>query len=474
LQQKLHLDVAEAIERTFSDTLEDYWVELAFHYNSSTNARKAVEYLGRAAAQAARRTAHNQAVTYVTSAIERLREWPADAQRTQQEIALQLTMGPALDATLGHSTPQAESAYSRAYELCREIDDQPQLFRVMSGLWAVYQVQGKFDSARELGLKLLDLAEHLRRPLFLLGAHEALGTTLLWVGEFASAREHLEQGSSFYDPEKRRSKSFRAIQDPGVDCLSFTALTLWYLGYSEQALRKIDEAIALARALAHPYTLAYSFAHGAYVHKQRREAEAARASSEAAIAICSKHGFPFFLGIATVIRGWAIAHQGQKQEGVREILRGLDIYKTTGSGINWAWILICLAETYDIAKNLPEAANAAREAVLAVTKTGERRDEAEVHRLIGVLTWRQKARSSAIQNKSQAEQHFRKAIEVARHQNAKSCQLRATTSLARLLRDTNRRDEARTMLSEIYNWFAEGFDTADLKDAKALLDELSA
>ena len=473
LRQKLHLEVAAAIERIFTDTREDYWAELAFHYNCSPNARKAVEYLGRAAAQAARRTVHNQAVTYVTSAIERLQEWPTGAERTQEEITLQLTMGRALDATLGLSTRQTEKAYSRAYELCREIDDQPQLFRVMSGLWAVYQVQAKFKQARELGLNLLALAERLRRPLFLLGAHEALGTTLLWLGEFAPARDHLEQAISFYDPQKRRAKSFRATQDPGVDCLSFTALTLWYLGYPDQACTKIEGAVSLAQELAHPYTLGYAFTHAALVYQLCRREQATRESAEAAIEICSKHGFPFFLGTATLIRGWALAQEGTREEGIVEILRGLGIYGTTGSRINWPEYYIALAESYGVLGHVDEGVKAVEEAVTAVEKTGERRDEAEVHRLKGLLVPRQKASRSKTQSKLLAEKHFRKALEVARNQSAKSWELRATTSLARLLRDTNRRDEARAMLADIYNWYTEGFDTADLKDAKALLEELS-
>jgi DNA-binding winged helix-turn-helix (wHTH) protein/predicted ATPase len=473
LRQNLHLDVADAIERIFSDTLEDYWGELAFHYNCSTNARKAVEYLGRAAAQAARRTAHNQAVSYVTNAIERLREWPDETERTQQEIALQLTMGPALMATLGQSAPEAEKAYSRAYELCREVDDQPQLFRVMSGLWGVYQVQAKFESAHELGQKLLPLAEKLRYPLFLLGAHEALGTTLLWLGEFVSARDHLEQASSFYILKERRAKSFRATQDPGVDCLSFTALTLWYLGYPDQACTKIERAVALARELAHPYTLGYAFTHAALVYQLCRREQATRESAEAAIEICSKHGFPFFLGVATLIRGWALAQEGKREEGIEEILRGFGIYRTTGSQINWPEYFIALAESYAVLGKVDEAVKAVEEALTAVERTGERRDEAEVHRLKGVLALRQTVSRLKTQSKLSAEQQFRKAIEVARNQRAKSWELRATTSLARLLRDTSRRDEARAMLAEIYGWFTEGFETSDMKDARVLLHELS-
>jgi predicted ATPase len=473
-RQRLHLAVGDAIERTYSDALEDYWGELAFHYNRSGNARKAAIYLGQAAAQATQRAAHTQAVTFIESALQRLQDWPAGAERIKQEIALQLTLGSSLQATLGQGSPASEKAYVRAYDLCRKVEDGPQRFRVMSGLWGVYIVQARFQETRELGAQLLALAKSMQSPLFRLAAHEALGTTLLWVGEFASAREHLEQASTFYDPQKRRSKYFRAIQDPGVDCLSFTAVTLWYLGYADQALKKIDEAVALSRVLAHPYTLAYAAAHAGVVQQMCGQVQAARESVEAAIAICSKHGFPFFLGVGTVIRGWALAHQGKEEEGIAQILHGLDIYRTTGSGINWPQLLLSLAEAYELSGNAVEGLRAVEEALAVVEKTGERRDEAEVHRLKGVLVLRSKASQYRIQSQSEAEEQFGKAIAVARRQSSKSWELRATTSLARLLASQGRRDEARTMLAEIYGWFTEGIDTADLKDAKALLDQLNA
>ncbi|HXW84610.1 MAG TPA: hypothetical protein VEJ86_09420, partial [Candidatus Binataceae bacterium] len=469
----LHQRIGAAIESLYTVSLDDHLAELAHHYASSNDARKAVEYLGRAAAQAARRTAYSQAVTYATSAIERLREWPAGAERTQKEISLQLTNGGAVEATFSQASPEAEKAYSRAYELCREIDDQPQLFRVMSGLWAVYLVQAKFELAQELAVKLLALAESLPHSLFRLAAHEASGATLLWTGNFATAREHLEQGSSFYEPQKRRAKAFRYIQDPGVDCLAFTALALWHLGFPDQACRKIDEAVALAREIAHTYTLGYVFAHAAQVQIFCRREQAACESAETVIEICSKHGFAFFLGMAKIYRGWALAQLGRNEEGIAEILQGVDIYSTTGSGINWPKHLILLAETHALRGRIAEGLTAVEEALSAVEKTGERWDEAEVIRVKGILELRQKDSRSRIEIESPAEQHFRKAIGVARKQGAKSWELRATMSLARLLCDTNRRDEARTMLSEIYNWFTEGFGTADLKDAKALLVELS-
>ncbi|HVN29657.1 MAG TPA: AAA family ATPase, partial [Candidatus Binataceae bacterium] len=298
-RQRLHLAIAEAIERTFALTLEDYWGELAFHYNQSSNAQKAVEYLGRAAVQASRGTAYEQAINYIRSALERLREWPSGEERNRLEIALQLNFAPALQNIRGQGSPAAEEPYLRAAELSREIDDPSQLFRAMNGLWGVYQVQAKFDAARRLAEQLPALAERLQNRLFQLGAHEAIATTCMWLGEFGSARAHLEKAIGFYDRSKRRSKSaFRANQDPGVDCLSFLSLTLWYLGYPDQALRASNEAMVLARELDHPYTLGYASVHAGMIRHWRGETKASLELMDGAIEICGKHGFPFFLGIA--------------------------------------------------------------------------------------------------------------------------------------------------------------------------------
>jgi class 3 adenylate cyclase/predicted ATPase len=469
----LHERAGQALESMFAERLDDHLGELAHHYRSSGNVSKAVDYLGRAAAQAAQRAAHAQAATHIASALELLKDWPAGAERAKQEITLQLTLGASLQSSIGQGASEAERAYGRAHDLCREVGEAPQLFRVLSGLWAVYQVQAKFQAARELGVQLLALAQSLQYPLFLLGAHEALGTTLLWLGEFAPARAHLEQGIALYDPQKRRSNAFRAVQDPGVDCLSFTALALWYLGYPDQALKRIQEAIALARELAHPYTLAYASCHAAMVHQLSGQVPATQEWAEGAIAICAEHGFPFFLGVGTIIRGWALAAQGQVQEGIAEIREGLALYRTTGSGINFPHFLLYLAEGYADAEQAVEGLRAVDEGLAVLEKTGERWYEADLHRLKGVLTLQSKVLGPRSKVKAEAERHFRKAIEVTRRQSAKSWELRATISLARLLRDTGRRDEARTMLAEIYNWFTEGFDTADLKDAKALLERLN-
>jgi len=470
---QLHLQIAETIERTYASTLEDYWGELAFHYNHSSNSKKAVEYLSRAAEQAAHGTAYNQAVNYIHSALERLREWPDDEARNRQEIALQLSLAPAMQNTRGQGNPAAGKPYARAYELARQIDDPAQLFRVMNGLWGVTHTQAKFEIARNLARELIALADRLQHPLFQLGAHEAMGTTHMWLGEFGPAREHLEKAFHYYDPRKRRSPAFRATQDPGVDCLSFLSFTLWYLGYPDQALNASNAAMTLARKLDHAYTLGYAAVHAGIVKRWCGETAASHELMKEANEICGKHGFPFFLSLAKIYCGLAMIHPaGQGEEGLALIEQGIDLYKTTGSDINWPQVFLLLGEAHESAGRIENGLEVIDDGLAAVERTGERRDEADVHIRKGILTLKSKVSGSKA-GQAGAEKHFRKAIEVARLQSAKSWELRATTSLARLLRDTGRPTEGCTMLTDVYGWFTEGFDTADLIDAKALLDELS-
>ncbi len=492
---RLHRQIGEREETGYREQAREIAAELAVHFERSRDTQRAVQYLEQAGQNALRRNAHQEAIAHLAKGLELLKTLPDTPERSQQEIRLQLTLGPSLMATKGLGAPEAERVYIRARDLCEQMGESPQLFRVLSGLWVVYHVQGKLQTSRELGEQLLTLAQRLQYPLFLLGAHEALGTSLLWLGEFPPARVHLEQGISLYDPQKRRSHAFRAVQDPGVDCRSFTAMALWFLGYPDQALKRIHEAVALAQELAHPYSIGYALSHAAIVHQNRREEQATQECAEAAIALCTEHGFPLFLAVSSIERGWALAAQGQETESIAQIRQGLAVYRTTGSGINWPFLLLLLAEAYGKAGQAEEGLTALAEALAVVDKTEERWWEAELYRLKGELTLqskqvedKSKTSRRQVKNKSEvtnsqrptpstqaeaeAEACFLRAVEIARHQQAKSWELRATTSLARLWQQQGKKQQAHKMLAEVYNWFTEGFDTKDLQEARMLLEAL--
>jgi predicted ATPase len=298
-----------------------------------------------------------------------------------------------------------------------------------------------------------------------------MGNTYLFMGELRSAREHIEQVISLYDAERDRPLALRyGGTDPGVVGLSHASRALWLLGYPDQALKRGNEALALAQGLSHPTSMAFARVFVGVLHQFRGEVRAAQGNSESLIALCAEHGLTNWLSFATIISGWAMAEQGHKQEGIARIQEGLTNTRATGwSEMYVPYALSLLAEVCAATGRLDEGLSALTEALAIASEHENRHYEAETNRLKGELLLKQDASNAA-----EARNCFERAVEIARKQSAKSLELRATMSLARLLAKQGRRDEARVMLAGIYNWFSEGFDTADLKGAKALLDELSA
>jgi predicted ATPase len=276
--------------------------------------------------------------------------------------------------------------------------------------------------------------------------------------------EHLEMAISPVGGERHWALGVDMV----VACLSYAALTVWTLGYPDQALKRGHEAVALAHALSHPHSLAFAEYFFSVLRQFRREARSAQETAERAIGLSAEHGFPFWLAFATIQRGGAMAEQGHNEEGIAQIQDGLDASRAIGAELARPYYLTLLAEACTETGRLDDGLRALAEALAAADEHEDRAHETEIHRLEGELLLRQDH-----SNVAKAQSCFERAIEVARKQSAKSLELRATMSLARLLDKQGKRDEARTMLADIYSWFTEGFDTADLKDAKALLDELN-
>jgi predicted ATPase len=271
-----------------------------------------------------------------------------------------------------------------------------------------------------------------------------------------------------YDPQRHTSIPSRyGAYDAAVGCRVFLALVLWYLGYPDQSLRTIEEAVALARQLKHPYSLAAACFFSAWVHINRREPQPARDCGETCMRIASEEGFALQSAHARVVQGWALAAQGLVQEGVARIRQGIEEYRATGAENLRAHFLVLLADAYKHAGKIEDGLSALEEALAAVSKTGQHFNQAELYRLSGVLVL---AHSS--ENAPQAEALFQQAIDIAKRQSARSLQLRAVMSLSRLYQRQSKREEARQMLTEAHGWFTEGFDTADLTEAASLLKEL--
>jgi predicted ATPase len=334
----------------------------------------------------------------------------------------------------------------------------------------------ELQTARELGEHLLTLAQQVGDSALLLEAHSALGNTLNYLGEFTASQAHLAQGIALYDPQQHRAHAFRYGRDPGVVCRYYASVTLWYLGYPDQALQRSHEVLTLAGELAHSFSLASALFFATWVHQFRREWHLTQERAEATIDLGAEQGAAVLVAGGTILRGWALAQryaelgagQGQREEGMAQMQQGLAAWHATGAVVFRPYGLALLAEAYAQVGRCEEGFTLLAEALALTNDREERRWEAELYRLKGELLL-----VHAAAHHAEAETCFRQALAVARHQQAKSWELRAAMSLAHLWQQQGKHTEARELLAPIYSWFTEGFDTADLQEAKALLEDLA-
>ncbi|MBI3799485.1 MAG: hypothetical protein HY268_21270 [Deltaproteobacteria bacterium] len=418
----------------------------------------------------------------MTTALELLTTRPDTPERSHRELALQIDLSAPLTATKGWAAPEVGAVYARARELCHQIGETTLLSRVLSGQTVFHLLRGELRTARELGEEVLSLSQHQQDPVTFLLAHLNLGATLYWRGEFALAQSYLEQATILFSKFQQPVVIF--VADLRVASLSYIAGSLWFLGYPDQALKKLLEALTLAQELAHPFSLAYALQFAGWLHQFRREVQGAQERAEALIALCSEQGFPQWLAEGTIRRGWTLSEQGQIEEGLEQMQRGRATYEATGAGLSRPYYLASLAEVSDKAGQTGKGLTLLAEALAIVEQNGERMWEAEVYRLKGELSLQSEVRSprSEVTNpqplipnpQTEAEACVHKAIEIAQRQQAKSLELRVVMSLSRLWQQQGKKKEAHTLLAEIYDWFTEGFDTKDLQEAKALLEALAA
>jgi predicted ATPase len=467
-RQHYHQQVAELMERRFPDLIEMEPELVAHHYTEAGCLAQAIPYWQRVGQQALQRSANLEAVRHLTTALKLLATLPETSARAQQELALQIALGPALLATKGPA-PEVEQTYARARALCTQVGDTSQLLPTLLGLCRFYRSQGALPTALELGEQLMQLAEHTADPTYRLDAHEALGDILFYLGDYAAAWTHYEQGITLIDPMTQRAQALRQGQASGVRCLGMGANTLWCLGSPAQAVQRIQEALALAQELAHPFSLAYAQHFAAFLHHCRRDALAVQAQSDTLLALAIEHGFPVWIGFGTCWRGWALAMQGQGEVGLEQLRQGMAAVLATGQELIRPLGLVLLAETAGQGGQVEDGLRLLAEALTMLETNGQGYLLAEAYQLQGTLLLRQAAPDAV-----QAEACFQRVLALARRQQARSWELRAAVSLSRLWQPQGKRAEARALLAPIYAWFTEGFDTADLQEAKALLAEIIA
>ena len=464
-RQQYHQRIAQVLAAHFPEIAETQPELLAHHCTEAGLSAQAVPYWQRAGERALQRSANLEAVSHMTRGLEVLTVLPETRERAQQELALQITLGPALAATKGQQAPETERTYVRACELARQVGDTPQRFPTLWGFWYAQMAGGKLQRAWELGEEFLALAREQQDPLLFVEGHRMLGNVAWWQGELVQAHAHLKAALALYDPEQHRAHAMRYGQDSGVACGIIGALILWLLGSPDQALQGMEEALALARRRAHSLTLAVGLLFSALLHQLRREPPAARAEAE--LVLCTEQGFAYGAW-GLLPRGWAVAEQGEVAEGIAQIRQGFAGWWAIGMGVAWPWWLALLAEACGKVGQLDEGLRALEKALAAVQHNAEGLYEAEVYRLKGELLLQE-----APAHQEEAEEHFQQALAVARRRQAKSWELRAAMSLARLWQRQGKRAEAHELLAPIYDWFTEGFDTADLQDARALLEALT-
>jgi class 3 adenylate cyclase/predicted ATPase len=468
-RQQLHTRIAHTLVERFPETTGTQPELVAHHYTEASLADQAVDYWQRAGHRAVERSANLEGIAHFTKGLNVLATLPDSRDRRKRELALRTALGPALMSTKGLGAHEVEQNYTQALALCRQFGERPELFAVLRGLWEFHELRGDLKTALELAEELFRLALAVDDVALRLVAHDVLGDTLYWLGEFTRSLEHLERGIELYRSDEHRDLAHQhAGYDPGVACRSFSAYALWYLGYPDRAVRRNEEAIALARELSQTFSMIVAVEFSAVVRHLRREAPLAKARAETDIALSTEQANAFFLGCGMVEQGWAIAREGQADEGVTLIVRGMDVCRTSGAVLEFPHCWASLADAYRGAGRIDEGLQAVAEGLTQAQETSARFNEAELHRLKGELLL-----AGAVSGAEDAERCFRQAIEIARRQSAKSLELRATTSLSRLLQQQGKREEGRRLLAEVYAWFTEGFDTADLKDARALLDALA-
>jgi adenylate cyclase len=465
----LHRRLGERMEVLFATRLHDVASELAYHFEAGADWGRAITYLRLVADTAERRYAHREAATTLQRALALVPHLPEASERTRHALSLYIALGAALQTAHGHAAPEVEQAYTHAYALCQQVGETPDRIPLLFGMWRCYLMRPQLHTARELGETLLRQAHQVHDPALAVIGHYTLGLTRFFLGALSAARQSLEEGRVRYTPEQRHALVFRMGGDPGVGCHIYAAMTLWLLGYPDQARARLHEGLALAHALSHPFSLAWARYVAAMVAQLCRDASVVHAHADAAVALATVQGFPLWAAHGTSIRGWALAMQGEVEEGVAQVRQGIADFRATGAALTVPFLCTLLADVADHLGSPADGLQILTEAYPLVEQHEERWWEAEVCRLRGVLLLRQPMPPQA-----EAEAWVQRALDIARHQEAKSLELRAAMSLARLWQQQGKRDEARELLAAIYGWFTEGFDTADLQEAKALLDALGS
>jgi len=486
-RSKLHRQLGERGEEIFAKGTKEIAAELAMHFERGRDYKRAAKYLQQAADNAIRRFAYHEAVGLSRRGLELLDRLPDTADRANQELSLQLTLGVPLIATEGYAAPNVGSVYQKARELCQQLGDTPDVSEVLWGLWTFHTLRTDLAMAREIAEEFLRLAERLPYPGLAMRGHWALEINFMHLGEFELSMEHFEKAMLLCDLDRHLDDAVLYAQNPGVAMPCFAAWTLWFLGQPDQALVRSSQALNLARKLSEPHGLAHALFFAAILRQLRGERRMAQDHAEEAIAVSREHGLVLYQAMATVTQAWAMSDLGRQEESNDQMRQGIASHQATGTEVILPHFSGLLAEGLNASGRVEEGLRVLDEALAKIARNGECYYHAELYRLKGELLLAQspgrsnfraaKGRPAAVAAEqlalANAELCFNQSIEIAQRQRAKSLELRSVMSLARLYQTQKKRQEARGLLGKIYDGFTEGFDSSDLREAKALLAELS-
>jgi serine/threonine protein kinase/predicted ATPase len=466
----LHEEVGSVLETVYAEHTDAIAVQLARHFEEAGIVRKAIRYLRLAADRAVRLTANVEAIAHVRKALGLLEHLPPGPETDLEELLLQLALGPPLMCTAGPGSTELSQAYHRARELCDTVGDSQQLFQTLFILVHHHANSGELDTTLELAEQLVQVAEELNDVVHIMMAAWARGFVNHYLGKFRRARADHDRVIELYQPEQHATLAYVFGMDPAISALAYNGVTTWCLGYPDQAHAYTQRALKLARKLDVPSNLAHALTQASVVAAFRQDFAAARERNDSLIRVTTEKGVVLFRAWGTIARGWILAEQGRFEDGAKQIRRGLEEAEAAGSWLSRPFAQAMLAVALAKSGKVEEGLEYANQATSTSDRTGEQAPDAEIHRIRGDLLLAQGAADA----QARAEESFRQAIEIARRQDAKSWELRATISLSRLLHDRGRTDEARRALSDVYGWFREGFESRDLEDARKLLEGLSS
>ncbi len=466
-RQQLHARVAQVLEERFPERVASEPEVIARHYEQAGLVAQASAHYQRAGEHATQRSANEEAIGHLRRALALVGTLPETPERHQMELGLQMAIGAPLMAARGQSHSEYERTYTRARELVSQIGESPELPRVLVGMAAAYFSKGDLGTGAELAQEALAAAERTGGTFDLLLAHDLAGESSFLQGHFSRALQHFERSMRLYNPREHGSLAYTVGQDRGVHAHGYAAWCHFHLGHLARALAVSAEAAALAKRMEHPLSLADALFFAGFVHLQCGELDRTKECAGELVGLAEQLVFPTYLGLGRFYRGWARAESGEGDAGIAEMQQALVDLAESGSGIGAPQFLAVLADALRKIGRHDEALRALGLGVARAEQQGEHFYDAELHRLRAEILL--DTDGTAVE---EAEALFHHSLEIARRQEAKTFELRAATSLARLWQRQGNHDAARALLAPLDAWFTEGFATRDLREAKTLLQEL--